>query len=100
MKLYIPLNILRPAVIICRETGWLLMGLRMPATPSAPCAPSKSSAGIAGKMSLHRHRKYIVIFRCTVGTSVVTGFGGTDSPVARIGAGRMMNNTKVKITVE
>ena len=65
-----------------------------------PHAPSKSSTSIAGKMSLRRHINYIFISRYTVGTSIVTDFGGTDSPVARIGAGRMMNNTKVKITVE
>jgi len=45
------------------------------------------------------HKVYLY-FQMHCDTSVVTGFDGTDSPVARIRAGRMMNNTKVKITVE
>lgn len=63
----------------------------------SPSAPNTFSTSIPGKMSLNRHINYVSSSRYTVGISVETGF---DCPVARTWVGRMMNNTKVKITVE
>lgn len=85
----------------CREFAELLMWLVMTAAHSlTPCAPNKFSTSIPGKMSLNRHKNYVSISRYTVGISVETGYVETDCPVAGTWVGRMMNNTKVKMTVE
>lgn len=63
----------------------------------SPSAPNKFSTRIPGKMSLNRHINYVFISRYIVGISIETGF---DCPVTGTWVGRMMNNTKVKMTVE
>lgn len=63
-------------------------------------SPNKFSTSIPGKVSLNRYINHVSISRYTVGISVETSFVENDCPVAGTWVGRMMNNTKVKITVE
>lgn len=62
--------------------------------------PPKFSTSIPGKMSLNRYTNDVSISRYTAGISLETVFVETDCPVAGTWVGRVMNNTKVKITVE
>lgn len=84
----------------CREFTELLLCLMMLANLLSPCAPQKISTSTPGRTSLNRHINDVSISRYSVGISLETGFVETDCPVAGTWVGRMMNNTKVKITVE